>query len=291
MNTSIHRYLDDAFAGIELTPDVQDLKEELRGSLSARAEELEAKGTDAAAAAAAAVSELGDIRELIASLDTTSLTGNAAADLVARNRVKPRPTFVSVAVILSLLIAAAGTAIALVAVHVVDVPWWASPAVFAIAVGALVDYSLRQETSQHYRLPSGRAAAFGITALVLALGLAFAGAFFGEGQLGILIAGIVLVVVGIVGFTWLGVTQTNRTKPWALELQRSYAAEDRFAQDPAAAARFGIYTVVIWISGLALFGVLSLTVGFVWSWLALVATLVVFFLVLARMLFAVDQKK
>lgn len=290
MNTNIHRHLDEAFAGIDLTPDIQDLKEELRGSLAARADELEASGMDATAAASTAVQELGDIRELIASLDGTStLTGNAAADLAARNHVRPKPAFVIVAVILSLLIAAAGTLVALVATHVVDVQWWVSPVVFAIAVGALVDYSLRQETSQHYPLPSGRAAAFGLTSLAMALGLGLTGAFFGEGQIGILIAGVALVLVAIVAFTWLGVTQTNRTKPWALELQRTYAAEDRFSQDPAAAARFGIYTVVIWVMGFALFIVLSFTVGFAWSWLALIGSLVVFFLVLARMLFEVKK--
>jgi hypothetical protein len=290
MNPAIHRHLDDAFADIDLTPDIQDLKEELRGSLAARADELEAGGMDATAAASTAVRELGDIRALVASLDGTStLTGNAAADLATRNRMRPRPAFVLVAVVLSLLIAAAGVLVALVAVHAVDLPWWVSPAVLAIAVGALVDYSLRQETSQHYPLPSGRAAGFGLTSLVMALGLGLTGVFFGEGQIGTLIAGVALVLVAIVGFTWLGVTQTNRTKPWALEQQRVYAAEDRFSQDPAAAARFGIYTVVIWLTGFALFIVLSFTVGFAWSWLALVASLIVFFLVLARMLFEVKK--
>ena len=62
-------------------------------------------------------------------------------------------------------------------------------------------------------------------------------------------------------------------------------AGDRFSKDPAAAARFGIYTVVIMVVSVAVFVILSLTVGFVWSWLALVAGFVVFFLVLARMLF------
>ena len=56
-----------------------------------------------------------------------------------------------------------------------------------------------------------------------------------------------------------------------------------------------MYTVIIWIVAITLFVVLSIVVGFVWSWLALVAGFVVFFLVLARMLFApskgVQQKQ
>ena len=44
MNSDIHRLLDEAFAGIEMTPEVQDLKEEMRANLVARIDELEAAG-------------------------------------------------------------------------------------------------------------------------------------------------------------------------------------------------------------------------------------------------------
>ncbi|HEY5231413.1 MAG TPA: hypothetical protein VIJ11_11070, partial [Galbitalea sp.] len=86
-----------------------------------------------------------------------------------------------------------------------------------------------------------------------------------------------------------GVTQTNRQKPWVKDLNKAYAIGDRFSQDPAAAARFGLYTVVIWILAFAGFVVLSIVVGFAWSWLALLAGFAVFFLVLARMLFGTNS--
>ncbi|MGW6454004.1 hypothetical protein [Isoptericola sp. NPDC055063] len=38
--TTVHRLLDDAFAGVEPSPEVQDLKEEIRANLEARAAEL-----------------------------------------------------------------------------------------------------------------------------------------------------------------------------------------------------------------------------------------------------------
>ena len=40
MNTDIHRLLDEAFAGVEMTPDAQDLKEEVRANLLERVAEL-----------------------------------------------------------------------------------------------------------------------------------------------------------------------------------------------------------------------------------------------------------
>ncbi|MGP9502246.1 hypothetical protein ACT3TS_08525, partial [Specibacter sp. AOP5-B1-6] len=82
-----------------------------------------------------------------------------------------------------------------------------------------------------------------------------------------------------------GATQTNRKKPWARAAARQYRVQDRFAQDPVAAARFGIYTVVLWLLAFAAFVVLSMTVGFLWSWLALLAGLAGFMVLLARMLF------
>ena len=51
MNSDIHRLLDEAFAGIEMTPDAQDLKEEVRANLVARTAELEASGKASADAA------------------------------------------------------------------------------------------------------------------------------------------------------------------------------------------------------------------------------------------------
>jgi hypothetical protein len=90
----------------------------------------------------------------------------------------------------------------------------------------------------------------------------------------------------------LGATQTNRHKPWVVRrLINQTDPGDRFTEDPAAAARFGLYTVVIWTLSLAGFGVLSATVGWAWSWLALVAGFVVFMLTLSRMLFGPDAAK
>ena len=38
----VHRLLDEAFAGVLMTPDLQDLKEEMRANLVARTGEIEA---------------------------------------------------------------------------------------------------------------------------------------------------------------------------------------------------------------------------------------------------------
>jgi len=292
-SSDIHRLLDEAFGGVTMTPELQDLKEELRGNLAARSAELQATGRDAASAARTAVAELGDIRQLIASVGETEgaprSPAAAAAEAMRLHRVRPKPLFVILTTLFSLVIAASAVAVLLVAPHDLGAGFsgaFVLPAVFGVAIAALVDGALRQETTQHFRMPNARAIGYGLAAGALGAGVATGVlALWHLASAGLIVTAIVLTIASIITFIALGVTQTNRLKPWVLEHGRQHEFEDGFSQDPVAAARFGIYTVIIWMVAIALFVVLSVTVGFVWSWLALVAGLVVFFLVLARMLF------
>ncbi len=298
-SSDIHRLLDEAFAGVIMTPELQDLKEELRGNLAARSAELQARGTDAAAAARTAVAELGDIPELIASVGAGAgdplSPGLAAAEAARLHRVRPKPGFVIRATLFSILIVLTGIALVAIAGHDLGSGFsgaYLLAAFFGVLIAALVDDSLRQETAQHFRMPNPRAIGYGLAAGALGGGIATGVLYLWHlDSIGLLATGIVLVLASVIAFIALGVTQTNRTKPWALAQNRQYEIEDRFSQDPAAAARFGLYTVIIWVLAIAAFVVLSILVGFAWSWLGLVAGLVVFFLVLARMLFPADSNK
>ncbi|HEX5857269.1 MAG TPA: hypothetical protein VFY91_04095, partial [Microbacterium sp.] len=60
----------------------------------------------------------------------------------------------------------------------------------------------------------------------------------------------------------------------------------RFERDPELAARFGIYSMVIWLTAIAVAVVLYFTVGWVWIPLAFVGAFVVMMITLARMLFS-----
>ena len=293
-HSDIHRLLDEAFTGVAMTPELQDLKEELRGNLASRSAELQAKGMDASKAARTAVAELGDISQLIASVGGDAGTplspGAAAAEAARLHRVRPKSGFVVRASVLSVAILALGFHVVLDLVQqrtasTLDAQLWSVG--LAVLIAALVTDSLHQETAQHYPMPLPRSIRWGAASGFLAAGVAYGSFFFWHGApLALLAAAIILTLAGVMAMIALGVTQTNRLKPWVLAQNRQYEIEDRFSKDPIAAARFGLYTVIIWIVAIALFVVLSIAVGFIWSWLALVAGLVVFFLVLSRMLFA-----
>ncbi|HEY1531376.1 MAG TPA: permease prefix domain 1-containing protein [Galbitalea sp.] len=299
---NIDRYLDEAFADIPRTPETADLKEEIRGNLQSRVSELEADGTKPEAAAAKAITELGDIHALVDSIDVgepATRPGDTAARLIALNKVKTDPGYVVRTVIFSLVLAVMLAGVIVTAAFgsgttgtLPNGTEWFAVGLSALLVAILVVDALRQETSQHFRMPLRRALGYSGAALLGVAGLDVIGLSIGGREPEEAFAGgVTAAVLSLIAFIWLGVTQTNRRKPWVKELNSTYEIEDRFSNDPAAAARFGIYTVVIWIVGIGLFVLLSIVVGFTWSWLALLGALVVFFLVLARMLFGFDQAK
>ncbi|GAA1760327.1 permease prefix domain 1-containing protein [Luedemannella helvata] len=284
----IHRLLDAAFAGIDMTPETQDLKEEMRANLVARVAEFTDSGVGPAEAARRAIDELGDVRSVV---DETA-TAFATVPAWVRHRVRPRPAYVVRTVVVSLM-AAGALAVAALPFFGVDMALalpLAAVAVLAVACGAIVADALRQETTTSYPLPARRAGGFGVaTALTLA-GVGTGLLCLRGLPLGWLVGAVAAVVVAIVVFAQLGATHTNRHKPWVVRMHAEHErAGDRFSEDPAAAARFGLYTATIWLAAFAAFAVLSFTVGWAWSWLALVGAVVVMMVTLARMLFGTRQ--
>ncbi|GAB4052772.1 permease prefix domain 1-containing protein [Catellatospora paridis] len=279
---AIHRLLDEAFAGIDMTPEARDLKEEMRANLVARMAELERSGVSRDVCAQRAMAELGDIRSIV-----TEAAATPSAPAWLDQRVRPRPAYVIRTLLLSLPAAAA---LAVLAWSVLDtaVAGWQplAVAVLAVAGGVIVADALRQETTTSYPLPVGRALGYGAATTTGLAGAGCVAAAYPQWPVGLLVAAGVLLIAAAVAFTYLGVTQTNRHKPWVVRMQREHQEiGDVFAGDPAAAARFGIYTAAIWLAALGGFVVLTFTVGWAWSWLALLGGLLAMLLIMARTMF------
>lgn len=288
MNNDIHRLLDEAFAGVEMTPDTQDLKEEIRANLIARADELEASGVSPTDAARRAIAELGDIRALLEDAPDATPVRDDYTALALRHRVRPRPAFVVRTVVLSLVAAVAVVLFVLGKSGLLDIStagMLGLGAVVALALGFVTADALQQETTTNHPLPAGRAVGFGLgtggTLAALALGGTFAAHL---DQLWLVVVAAVLFVASIALLAWLGATTTNRHKAWTRQA-RGAEPPNRFEEEPATAARFGVYTVGIWVLTFAAAAVLAFTAGWWWAPVALAVGLAVWMFVLGRMLF------
>jgi membrane protein YdbS with pleckstrin-like domain len=152
----------------------------------------------------------------------------------------------------------------------------------------IVGDSLAQETTTNHPMPTLRASGYFLATLLGAYGLGFGAlVLFAALPVWAVVFAALGVVASIVLFAILGSTQTNRHKAWVRNAYSPGAdyPGNRFEKEPEAAARFGIYTMVIWIVAFVAFLVLGYTTGWAWSWLAFVGGFVVMMLMLARMLF------
>ncbi|MET4157723.1 permease prefix domain 1-containing protein [Agromyces sp. PvR057] len=308
----LHRLLDEAFAGIEVTPEIQDLKEEIRGNLLARMGELEASGLSQADAARRAIAELGDVHELIDVDGTADAASTAAAPAARvgspapaaraesataaalRNRVRPKPGFVVRTVVLSII---GGAALVLLVLGLTPLLALGTGAliglavVFGLALGAVTADALSQETTTNHRMPAGRAVGYGAATGLLLAGLAFTPVVVLHLDLAWLVLAGAAVIGAIGALSYLGATQTNRHKPWVVQQHREAAnIGTRFEDDPASGARFGIYTAVIWTIAFVAIPIIGFTAGWIWAPLALIGGFVAMMLVLARMLFGAKSE-
>ncbi len=293
---TIHRYLDAIFADVPLTPEAQAFKEEMRGNLSARVAEFEAEGLSPAKATEKAITELGDIDEVLRAVRSSEGASDPTVAAYQTNKVRPRPAFVLRVVSFGVI---AATAVVLVTFAATNLLHWGvgvqvalAMVALAIPCGVIVGDSLRQETTASYRLPATRAAGYGASTGLgiagLVMGLVIADA---PSRLWPLAIGVPLVVLSGLAFTFLDVTQTNRRKPWVRELAQRQVAASRFTEDPAAAARFGMYAGAIWMVAVAAFVVMVLTIGAVVALSAIFVGVIATMLLLARMEFGPTTKK
>ena len=139
-------------------------------------------------------------------------------------------------------------------------------------------------------MPRKRAGLYGLAVGAILAGAAFVTWFgFETDQLWAGILGVVVIVLGVLLATYLGVTQTNRHKPWTKAAAANYQFHNKWEDNPQDAARYGMYSGALWLLAIGAFVALSLTVGFAWSWIAFLVAILVQMIMTARMLFGDDK--
>jgi hypothetical protein len=233
------------------------------------------------------------VRDLLGETDAAGAASGASSEspqaAFLRHRVRPKTGFVVRTVVWAIVLALGVTLVVLGATGMLPLPIGVQIVLLGVAatgLGLLVGDALAQETTTNHPMPQSRAGGYGLASLLALYGLGFVGlVVLGALPLWCVVFAALGVIASVILFAFLGASQTNRHKAWTREMHRTQTPSNRFEEEPETAARFGIYTAVIWTVAFVGFVVLGFTVGWWWAPLALVGAFAVMMLVLARMLF------
>jgi hypothetical protein len=293
--------VDSLFAGYEETAALADFKEELLGNLNAKIESMMKKGMDQQTAFEKAGAELGDISALADELSRKKrkeVFEEAYMDIrnyMPAGRVIAYIVFSMTALfgIIAALITYFATKGEISADLGLTSSFGALIPFFTAAAAGFTFLGLTQETASQYPAGKKRAAwyalaagliAFGITTAPVTLSSISYGATLPEfpmlppgldsghlemaGALGVLLI-FALPGAGLLAFLIL--TEKDRLKPWAKEFRAgAVKREMELWNDPATAARFGLFSGAIWIFAIGLFILLGFIIGFKLSWLVFI---------------------
>ena len=295
MNTDIHRLLDEAFAGIEMTPDAQDLKEEVRANLVARTAELEAAGRSSADAARQAIAELGDVRDLLDGAPTRARARRTRyAAMQLRHRVRPKTGLRRARRRRGRSSSSSASTLAVLgATGVLPLPVGLDRSGCSASRRPALGLARRRLAlaGDDDQPPDARRTAPAATAWPPS------SRCYGLGLGGLVALGALPDVVRRVRRARRDRARSScspssaRRRPTATRrgcARRSTTRRtprNRFEEEPETAARFGIYTAVIWLVTFGVIVVLVFTVGWWWAPLAFLGGFAAMMLLLARMLF------
>jgi hypothetical protein len=303
MNTK--GYVKSLFKDYEETDELRDFMEELRTNLDDRIASMVRKGMGEAEAFEKASGELGDISALADEISLQKRREVFEERYMDVRRYMKAPRVAAYVLFgLSFLF---GILLALIVYFAVnnggglspellgpDGARYDLPGVFAMlmtfvtaAIGGYTWLGLTQETASRYPMKKKRALLYALGAFLIVFAVfLFPMVYFAagtrDGMAGAISSLLPFVLTGSALLAFLILTEKERRKPWALvhyaeELKKSR----KLWQDPAAAARFGLFSGAIWIFAFGLFFLLGFTAGFKFSWMTFVFALAVQLLVQA----------
>ena len=284
------QFVDSLFKGYEETPALADFKEELLGNLNAKIEAFVKKGMETEAAFVKASAELGDVSALADELSLKRRTEvfNEAYMGIRRympaGRVAGYVVFGVVAlfgIITALIVLFGSKGVGLNKMITLSGIFGTLMPFLTIAAAGFTFLGVTQETASMYPVRKLRAIWYAVAAFLIAFGIfTMPVVFFGmkikhlekltewANIVPLISLFIPFILPGIGILAYLILTEKNRLKSWAKDFQdKTVEREMEIWNDPATAARFGMFSGAIWISATGLFFLLGFLIGFKFSWL------------------------
>jgi len=290
-------FVDSLFTGYEETAALADFKEELLANLNAKIESLVNKGMEASSAFTKASAELGDVSALADELSLKKrkeVFEEVYMDI--RNFMNTKRVAGYVAFGVTALF---GILVAFIVLYSGGRGKADMSGVFGsmlpFLTGAAVGFTwlgLTQETSSMNPVSGKRAAWYAAATGLIAFGiLAMPVVYFsvksdrsGYEMLTVISMIIPFILPGTGLLVFLALTEKDRLKPWVKSFrEKAVKREMEIWNNPAAAARFGMFSGAIWIFAIGLFFLLGFVISFKYSWIVFIFAIAFQLLVQGRM--------
>lgn len=259
MKDKIKKYVDSLFVDIYDTKQLRELKEEISANLLEKINDYILRGESKEMAFEKAVSSLGDMRELVESLKKVSETKYQAPLFTSQPLDRKHVLgYVAASAVLLLGIMVSGI---VYLQHKELLKAIATLTPFILLAAPLYIYlGLTQETAQDYGMNSRRALLYTVASEVLLLGATLAGTvyFRGEQLFMVLLAALPFVIVSVVIFIYLGLTEKSRRKMGS-EWEKQWVD---YYSNPQTAMLRGTISGALWLFTIAAF----FLVLFIWGW-------------------------
>lgn len=256
MKNKIKKYVDHLFDNINETKQLRELKEEISTNLLDKINDLIANGCNPDQAFQQAVADLGDMNELVESLEKAS-EAKANGDMFPLDKKHIFGYLTASAVVLIGIMV--GGIVYLQQKDLLAAVTYLLPFLL-ISAPIYIYFGLTQETDTDYGMSHKRSLSYSLASEVLLLGIFASGIeYFQKQSLVVVFATLMpFVIVSAIIFTYLGLTEKSRRKMdsvWAKQWVDYYS-------NPETSMVRGAISGALWIFSIGAFFFL----GFFWSW-------------------------
>ncbi|MFY9280134.1 MAG: permease prefix domain 1-containing protein [Caldicoprobacterales bacterium] len=264
MKERVKNYIDSLFSGIYDTDEVIELKEEVVSNLLEKIEDIINEGYNENEAFKRAISELGNMNELIQGLKETSHQEVCQAiDKKQPVGTKHVIGYIIASTILLLGIMLSGMTYFdtndLLRTTATIMPS------FIISVGIFAYFGLTQETKHNYGMIKKRALVYSISTMVFLSGVFIAGLTFLKGTQLAKVLGVFMIfsIPSTIAFIYLGLTEQSRSKAINQEQMEHYS-------DPKTMMIFGKIIAALWIFTFGAIPLVGFRLGWRYAWIPFV---------------------
>lgn len=259
MKAKIKQHVDGLFSGVYETKQLRELKEEISSNLLEKINDLIARGADPDMAFHHAVTELGDMNELVDSLkeapEARLMKDASMQSFIDKSHVIGYLT-ASVILLIGLL---AGSYVYLQGGRLLVALGYLAPFLL-LSTPIFIYFGLTQETPHDYGMSTKRALTYSMASEIFLLGVVASAIEYIQGH-GLAITLITFgpfIIVSAIIFIYLGLTESSRRK-MGTQWQREWV---NYYSDPHTAMVRGSISGALWIFSVAMF----FFIGFAWSW-------------------------